>query len=99
MHKLRAPLSGFIGSILRLVIGIMTSNGTENYESVNDIHERKNNLCKIIGKQTHIIKAEVSNIHLDPNKKTKHIYTNQKESNETCNVVNYVNFFYLDRQR
>ena len=71
MHRRRVPLPGFtsIGSILGSVIGVMTSDDAEKYiEAINDIYEKQNNISKIIGKQTHIIKAEVNNIHQDLNK-------------------------------
>ena len=88
MHRRRAPLLGFIGSILGPVIGVMTSDDAEEYkEAINDIYEKQNNISKIIGKQTHIIKAEVNNIHQDLNKKTKQIQNIQKELNETINKI------------
>ena len=66
MHRRRAPLLGFIGSILGPVIGVMTSDDAEEYnEAINDIYEKQNNISKIIRKQTHIIRAEVNNIHQD----------------------------------
>ena len=88
MHKRRVPLLGFIGSILGPVIGVMTSDDTEEYdEAINDIYKKQNNLSKIIGKQTHIMKAEVNNIHQDLNKKTKQIQTIQKELNKTIHKI------------
>ena len=72
MHKRRAPLLGFIGSILGPVIGVMTSDDVEECnEAINDIYEKQNNICKIIGKPTHIMKAEVNNIHQDSKKINK----------------------------
>ena len=74
MHKRRVPLLGFIGSILGPVIAVMTSKDAEEYnEAMNVIYENQNNISKIRGKQTHIIKAEVNNFHQDVNKKTKQI--------------------------
>ena len=70
MHRRRVPLLGFIGSILGPVIGVTTSDDAEEYkEVINDIYEKQNNISKIIGKQTHIIKVEVNNIHQYLNKK------------------------------
>ena len=88
MHKRRVPLLGFIDSILGPVIRVMTSDDAEEYnEAINDIYEKKNNIRKIIGKQTHIIKAEVNNIHQDLYTKTKQIQTIQKELNETIHKI------------
>ena len=88
MHRRRAPLLGFIGSILGPVIRGMTFNDAEEYnEAINDIYEKQNNIRKIIGKQTNIIKAEVSNIHQDLSKKTKQIQIIQKELNETIHKI------------
>ena len=79
MHRQRVPLLGFIGSILGPVIEVMTSDDVEEYnEVINDIYQKQNNISRIIGKQTHIIKAELNNIHQDLNKKTKQIQTIQK---------------------
>ena len=84
MHRRRVSLLGFIGSILGPVIRVMTSDDAEEYnEAINDIYGKQNNISKIIGKQTHIIKAVVNNIHQDLNKKTKQIQIIQKELNET----------------
>ena len=56
MHRRRVPLLGFIGGMLGLVIGMMTSDDAEEYnEAINNIYEKQNNISKIIGKQTHII--------------------------------------------
>ena len=80
MHKRRVLFLGVIGSILGSVIGVMTSDDAEEYnEAINDIYEKQNNISKIIGKQTHTIKAEVNNIYQDLKKKTKQI---QRELNE-----------------
>ena len=59
----------------------------EYKEAINDIYEKQNNISKIIGKQTHIIKAKVNNIHQDINKKTKQIQTIQKKLNETIHKI------------
>ena len=70
------------------IIGVMTSDDAEEYnEAINDIYEKQNNISKIIGKQIHIIKAEVNNIHQDLNKKTKQIQTIQKKLNETIHKI------------
>ena len=88
MHRRRVPLLGFIGSILGPVIGVMTSDDAEEYnEVINDIYEKQNNIIKIIGKQTYIIKAEVNNIHQDLNKKTKQIQTIQEKPNKTIHKI------------
>ena len=88
MLRRRAPLLGFIGSILGPVIGVMTSDDAEEYnEAINDVYEKQNNISKIIGKQTHIIKAEVNNIHQDLKKKTKQIQNIQKELNKTISQI------------
>ena len=64
------------------------SDDAEEYnEAINDIYEKQNNISKIIGKQTHIIKAEVNNIHQDLSKKTKQIQIIQKELNETIQKI------------
>ena len=66
----------------------MTSDDAEEYnEAINDIYEKQHNISKIIGKQTHIIKAEVNNIHQDLSKKTKQIQIIQKELNETIHKI------------
>ena len=49
MQKRRAPLSGFIGSIIGPVIGVMTSDDAEEYDNaINEVHDRQNNLSKIL---------------------------------------------------
>ena len=64
MHRRRVPLLRFIGSILGPVIGVMISDDSEEYnEAISNIYEKQNNISKIIGKETHIIKAEVNDIH------------------------------------
>ena len=78
MYKRRVPLLGFIGSILGSVIGVKTSD-----DAINDIYKKQNNISKIIGKQTHIIKAKVNNSHQNFNKETNQIGTIQKKLNET----------------
>ena len=66
----------------------MTSDDAEEYnEGINDIYEKQNNISKIIRKQTHIIKAEVNNIHQDLKKKTKQIQILQKKLNETIHKI------------
>ena len=81
IHRRRTPLVGFIGSILRPVIGVMTSDDAEEYnEAIDDIYEKQNNISKIIGKQTHIIKAEVNNIHQDLSKKNKKKFKSFKKN-------------------
>ena len=88
MHRRKEPLLGFIGSFPRLVIGVMISDEAEKYnEIINDIYVKQNNISKIIGKQTHIIKAKVNNIHQELNKKTKQIQTIRKERNETIHKI------------
>ena len=88
MHKRRIPLLAFIGSILGPVIEVMTSDDAEEYvEAINDFHGKTNNINKIIGKETRIIKAEVINIHQDLNKETKKIQTIQKELNKTIHKI------------
>ena len=48
MQKRRAPLLGFIGSIIGPVIGVMTSGDAEEYDNaINELHERQNNRSKI----------------------------------------------------
>ena len=88
MHKRRVPLLKFISSILGPVIGVMTSDNAEEYnEAINCIYEKQNNISKIIGKQTHIIKADVNNILQDLKKKSKQIQTIQREVNETNHKI------------
>ena len=88
MHKRRAPLPGFIGSILGPVTGVKTSDIAGEYnKAISDMYENQNNLIKIIGKQTHIIKAEVNNIHQDLNKKTNQINTIQMELNNDIHKI------------
>ena len=75
MQKRRASLSGFIGSIIGLVIGVMTSDDAEEYDNaINELHDRQNNLSKILRKQTHIVKSEINNIHLEFNQKSRENY-------------------------
>ena len=55
----------------------MTSDVAEEYnEEINDIYEKQNNLSKIIRKHTHIMEAEVTNVHQDINRKINQIYYN-----------------------
>ena len=50
IHRRRAPLLGFIGSILGPVIRVMTSHDAEKYnEAIHDFYEKQNNISKIIG--------------------------------------------------
>ena len=71
MQKRRAPLLGSIGSIIGPVIRVMTSNDAEEYETaINELNERQNNLSKILSNQTHIVKSEINNIHLEFNEKS-----------------------------
>ena len=74
MQKRRAPLLGFIGSIIGPVIGVMTSNDAEEYDNaIDELNARQNNLSTILRKQTHIVKSEINNIHLELNKKSQAI--------------------------
>ena len=58
MQKRRTSLLGFIGSIIGSVIGVMTSEDAEEYDNaINELHDRQNNLRKILRKQTHIVKS------------------------------------------
>ena len=51
MHKRRAPLLRFIGSILGAVMGVMTSDDAEEHEeAINDIYEQQTNISKIVKK-------------------------------------------------
>ena len=48
MQKRRAPLLGFIGSIIGPEIGV-TSDDTEEYDkAINELHDRQNNPSKIL---------------------------------------------------
>ena len=74
MQKRRAPLLGFIGPIIGPVIGVMTFDDAEEYDNtINELHDRQNNLSKILRKQTHIVKSEINNIHLELNQKSQEI--------------------------
>ena len=63
--KRRAPLLGFIGSIIGPVIGMITSDDAEEYDNtINELYDRYNNLSNILRKQTYVVKSEINNIHL-----------------------------------
>ena len=79
MQTRRAPLLGFIGSIIGPVIGVMTSDDAEEYDNVtNELHDRQNNISKILRKQTHIVKSEINNIHLELYRKSQEIASIQQ---------------------
>ena len=47
MQKRRAPLLGFIGSIIGPVIGVMTSDHAEEYDNaINELHDSQITLAK-----------------------------------------------------
>ena len=84
MQKRRAPLLGFIRSIIGPVTGVMTSDDAEEYDnSINEVHDRQNNLSKLLRKQTHVVKSEINNIHLELNKKSQEIANIQQQLNKT----------------
>ena len=87
-QKRRAPLLGFIGSIIGPVIGVMTSDDAEEYDNaINELHGRHNNLRKILKNQTHIVKSEINNIHLELNQKSQEISKIQPQLNETIKKI------------
>ena len=50
----------------------MTSDDAEEYHTaINELHDRQNNLSKILRNQTHIVKSEINNIHLQFNENRK----------------------------
>ena len=64
MQKRRVPMLVFIGSILGPVVGLLTSEDGEEYtNAINELNDRQGNLSRIMKKQTHIIGAEIQNIH------------------------------------
>ena len=68
IQKRKSPLLGFIGSIIGPVVGVMTSDHAEEYDTtISGVHERQNNLSKILRNQTPIVKSEMNNIHLELN--------------------------------
>ena len=76
MHKRRAPLLGFVDSMLGPVIAVMTSDEAEEYDkAINDIYEKQSNISKIVKKQTNILKKGVTYIHQHLDKKTNQIQT------------------------
>ena len=89
MQKRRALLLSFIGSIIGPVIGVMTSENAEEYDNaINELHDRQNNLSKMLRNQTHIVKSEINNIHLELNQKSQEIIKIQQQLNETIkNIV------------
>ena len=89
IQKRRAPLLGFIGSIIEPVIEVMTSDDAEEYDNaINELHDRQNNHSKILRKQTHIVKSEINNIHLELNQKSQEITNIQQQLKETIkNIV------------
>ena len=83
-QKRRAPLLGFIGSTIGPVIGVMTSDDAEEYDNaINELHDRQNNLSNILRKQSHIVKSEINNIHLELNQKSQEIANIEQQLNET----------------
>ena len=95
MQKRRAPLLGFIGSIIGPVTGVMTSDDAEEYDNaINELHDRQTNLSKILRKQTHIVKSEINNIHLELNQKSQEIANIQQQLNETIKNIESHNQFW-----
>ena len=95
MQKRRAPLLGFIRSIIGPVIGVMTSIDAEEYDNaINELHDRQNNLSRILRKQAYIVKSEINNIHLELNQKTQEIANIQQQLNETIKNIESHNQFW-----
>ena len=54
----------FIGSIFGPIVGLLTSeDGKEYTNAINELNDRQSNLSRIMKQQTHIIGAELQNIH------------------------------------
>ena len=88
MQKRRAPLLGFIGSIIELVIGVMTSDDAEeNDNAIIELHDRRNNLSIILRSQTHLVESEINNIHLQLNQKSQEVIKIQQQLSDTINNI------------
>lgn len=76
MNKRRGPMLGFIESILGPVVGVLTSENGEEYSGIRAIRK----LGRIWGKQTHIVKAEIDEIH-------KELYTRTNEIHQMQSIL------------
>lgn len=69
---------GFIESILGPAVGLLTSEDGEEYsDMMNELHTRQSNLSRIMGKQTHIVKVEIEEIHKELCTRTEEIQQTQ----------------------
>ena len=90
MQKQRVPILGFIGSILGPVIGLLTSKDGEEYtNAINELNDRQDNLSRIMKQQTHIIGAELQNIHEEVHLRNTEIQELQIILTETIKI--YIN--------
>ena len=87
MQKRRVPMLGFIESILGPVVGLLTSEDGEEYKnSINELNDRQSNLSHIMKQKTHIIGAELQNIH-------EELHLRNRDSGTTSNINrNYKNY-------
>ena len=106
MQKRRVPMLGFIGSILGPVVGLLTSEDGEEYtNAINKLNDRQGNLSRIMKQQTHIIGAELHNIHEELHLRNTEIQELQTILTETIknihkqeNVWNYEIYYRYLRQ-
>ena len=88
MQKRRVPMLGFIGSILGPVIGLLTSeDGKEYTNAINELNDRQSNLSRIMKQQTHIIGAELQNVHEELHLRNKEIQELQVILTETIKNI------------
>ena len=65
MRRRRAtPLLGFIGSFVGPVAGLLTHDDGKSMEAeINELNAAKSNTSHMVGQQTHIVRAQLEEIH------------------------------------